>query len=1012
MKRRDSGSERRKAAKTSLSDAAETAVERQPSHGVLLILVFLSGFAALVYELIWFRELGHIFGNTVHAAATVLTAFMMGLAWGADLARRRIRRTENPIRLFGLIEAGIGLYALGVPLAFALANVSFVAVARHIPEAAAWLTGLRFVLASLVLIVPTLLMGASLPVLSEGLLRSPERFTARLGGLYGSNTAGATFGVLASGFLLVPNLGVRATNFLAAAINILVGLLALRLSRGSKPDPVQSPPVEAASRPLGLLGVAACCGFLALALETVWFRALVLIFGSTSHSFAIMVAVFLLGMAIGAAALARFANQPSRAAWALAAALAGICLWTFLSMRLYDTGPEFLLRFLVRFNFSWTGMLLAKSLLAATFLLPLAVFSGLAFPAVVRLVRDHTASAGSAVGAVFSVNALGSAAGAALAGFALLPLCGIERSLLVLGSAAGLTSLAVAWRGIHAAPRPRLVFGALVLAAGSALLFQAPRWDALLLSSGAYFSPKSHVENGRVVLRDNLSYVELLFYREGATATIAVTRAQDGSLRFSSDGKVEADSIAENMMLQRMQGHLPMLFHPKPQRLLNIGFGAGVTAGAVSLYPEVKLDIAEIEPAVTNVAGIFASLNHHIIQRGGYHLVLNDGRNHLLLTTNRYDVITSDPFEPVVAGAASLYTVEHFRLARSRLAPGGVMAQFLPLYELSRADLMMILRTFVRVFPRTAVFFTGTDTVLLGWTDGASLRLETAAAKFAVPELRASLAQSGLDRPERLLEMLVMEIGPDGVAIEEGPVNTDDLPVIEFSAPKSALVYQPDSNHQVLLQMFRDIPSGYLAGLPPGVVTATERGHAGLRTLLQACLLRSTGDRQGSLKLFREAAELAPANPIVRNELEDILLQLAQEAQAGGKAPEATQGYQAVLQLNPRNFWALYNLASLALAYKQTATAEECLQRGLEAYPDSAMFRVLRARHVGPAGDRLTACSDLEKAVRILPRRAEFWDYYAIFLKHTGRSAEAQAAVERARQARQWLRVAKDPSGK
>src|SRR4030095_9123728 len=192
----------------------------------------------------------------------------------------------------------------------------------------------------------------------------------------------------------------------------------------------------------------------------------------------------------------------------------------------------------------------------------------------------------------------------------------------------------------------------------------------------------------------------------------------------------------KNMMLQRMQGHLPMLFHANPRHVLNIGFGGGVTAGAVSIYPETKLDIVEIEPAVTNVAEIFAPLNHDVIRRGRYHLVVNDGRNHLLITTNRYDVITSDPFEPVVAGAAHLYTVETFQWARARLAPAGIMAQFLPLYELSRADLMMILRTFVRVFPRTAVFFTGTDTVLLGLTDGAALRLETVAAKFETPEVR------------------------------------------------------------------------------------------------------------------------------------------------------------------------------------------------------------------------------------------------------------------------------------
>jgi spermidine synthase len=982
---------------------AVTVRRNQPSFGALLVLVFLSGFAALVYEVLWFRQLGLIFGNTVHAAATVMAAFMVGLAWGAEVARRRVLRTTNPVRWFGMLEAGIGVYALAVPAVFSVINFGFVAVARHVADATPWLTALRFAFAVLALLVPTMLMGASLPVLSEAVLRSREHFTTRLGWLYGSNTAGATLGVLACGFFLLPTLGIQVTNILAGAINLVVAVVAVRLSGAIARIPSPTAVAPQAARPIALLGVAAFCGFLALALETIWFRALVLIFGSTSHSFSTMVAVFLFGMAVGAAAMGRYAGQPRRATWALAVALAGICLWTFLSVRLYDAAPEFLLGLLGRFDFSWRGMLFARVLLAAAFLVPLAVFSGLAFPAVVRLVRDHAASAGRAVSAVFSVNALGSATGAAVAGFALLPAFGLEKSLLVLGCAAGLISMAVAWRASGESGRNRLAFMAVVLVAAAGLRWRAPRWDPLLLSSGAYFSPRSHVENGEVVLRDNLSYAELLFYREGATATISVTRTQDGELRFSSDGKVEANSGPKDMMLQRMQAHLPMLFHPHPRRVLNIGLGAGVTAGAIAIYPEAKLDIVEIEPAVTNAAALFAPWNHDLIRRGRHHLIINDGRNHLLATTHRYDVITSDPFEPVVAGAASLYTLDHFRLARSRLAPGGVMAQFLPLYELSRSDLLLILRTFVRAFPRASVFFTGTDTVLLGLTDDATLRLETVAAKFAVPDVRASLAESGLDRPERLLEMLILEIEPGGIAIEDGPVKTADLPVVEFSAPQSALVYRPDANHRVLLGMFHDIPTRHLAGLTPELAAATQRGHSGLRTLLQAGLARSAGDGNGALRLLREASELAPGNPVIRNELADVLLRLGQQAQTGARAPEAVNWYRGVLRLNPRNFWALHNLTSMAMDARQTAVAQEYLKLGLEDYPESALFRVLRARHAASTGDLTTACRDLGNAVQALPRRAELWESYANCLERIGRMEDARAATKRAGQARRWL---------
>jgi spermidine synthase len=324
-----------------------------------------------------------------------------------------------------------------------------------------------------------------------------------------------------------------------------------------------------------------------------------------------------------------------------------------------------------------------------------------------------------------------------------------------------------------------------------------------------------------VVLRESLASLELLFYREGTTATVAVTRLLDGRLHFSSDGKVEADTSPQSMVLQRMMGHVPMLLHPNPRRVLNIGLGAGVTSGALSCYPETQLEIADIEPAVTNVAAIWAERNHDLIRRGRHTLFINDGRNHLLVTTNRYDVITSDPFEPVVAGAASLYTVEHFQLARSRLAPGGLMAQFLPLYELSRDDLLMIVRTFARVFPRASVFFTGTDTILLGLTEGAELRLATAAAKFAIPEVRASLAEIGMDRPERLLDMLVMDLEPGDAAIHEGRVNSDNHPFIEFSAPAQRAELPNRHEPEGLAGPFQ----GRAVGLPRRFDTRARRGN-------------------------------------------------------------------------------------------------------------------------------------------------------------------------------------------
>jgi len=964
----------------------------------LLGLVFLSGFAALVYELLWFRQLGLVFGNTVQAAATVLTAFMLGLALGAERARLWAGQVRNPLRLFAAVEAGIGLYALVAPAALRGVSAAYQAAAVHAGAAGVWLTVLRLALALAVLLVPTVLMGASLPVLCQAVLRSRERFAGRLGLIYGSNTAGATVGVLACGFVLVPELGVRVSNGLAAMVNLAVGAAAWWLAQRTRPAAeVQTgltSPEGRGMRAAGLLAVAGLTGFLALAFETVWFRALVLVLGSTSHSFAVMVACFLLGLVIGSAGLGRLADRADRADWALAISLAGMGLWTFISRGLYEAAPEHLLRLLVRFDFNYEGMLLARTMLASLFLLPLATASGLAFTAVVRLIRDRVPTAGRAVGSAFSVNALGSAAGAAAAGFALLPACGLERSLLLLGGLALVAGVALLWRALDGAGWLRLALASGSLAAAAALVLLIPSWDPLLLSSGPYFSPRTHVAGGRVVLRESLASLELLFYREGTTATVAVTRLLDGRLHFSSDGKVEADTSPQSMVLQRMMGHVPMLLHPNPRRVLNIGLGAGVTSGALSCYPETQLEIADIEPAVTNVAAIWAERNHDLIRRGRHTLFINDGRNHLLVTTNRYDVITSDPFEPVVAGAASLYTVEHFQLARSRLAPGGLMAQFLPLYELSREDLLMIIRTFARVFPRASVFFTGTDTILLGLTEGAELRLATAAAKFAIPEVRASLAEIGIDRPERLLDMLVMDLEPGDAAIHQGRVNSDNHPFIEFSAPRSALNYQTDTNQKVLLDRFKDVPSAYLEGLTPERVEEIRRGRDALRAVLEASLRRAHGDLRGTVDLLRQAARLAPGSPIIRNELGASLGLLAAQAQKPG---EALALYQEALRVNPRDFWAFFHLEIRARAEQRPELAAETLRQALEAYPDSPMFLAMRGRQRGMAGDLEGAIRDLETALKALPRRADFWHIYADFLQRAGRESDAAGARARAR---------------
>ncbi|MDA0577622.1 MAG: hypothetical protein O3B24_05930 [Verrucomicrobia bacterium] len=532
------------------------------------------------------------------------------------------------------------------------------------------------------------------------------------------------------------------------------------------------------------------------------------------------------------------------------------------------------------------------------------------------------------------------------------------------------------------------------------LTWYTPRWDPQVMTAGAYFAPWSYASAAGVNLRDHAQRERLLFFREGRTATVSVVQTLDERINFCSDGKVEADTSPRSMTLQRLIAHLPMLCHRAPQRALNIGLGAGVTLGALACHPLQTLDVVEIEPAVTNVVQVWAPWNHAIGTNPLVRLHVNDGRNHLLLTTGRFDVITSDPFEPVVAGAASLYTVEHFQLARQRLRPGGIMAQFLPLYELSNADVGMLLRSFATAFPHAAVFFTGYDTILLGFTEGAGIDMEVVAHNFGRPAVAQSLADVGVTEPGQLLEMLVLELQQGAEELSPGTLNTDDRPLVEFSAPRSALAYQPDRNQRVLLEAYAVEPDLTRYNLPEAWTAKVQAGRDAMRLTLAANLQREGGDARGALELLYAALRRSPANPITQNELTAALAGAANAFRVRGDVTNAAVYYHRALEIQPDDFWSLCHLAGFAIADGQWGEADRFLARGLAAYPDAPLLIAMRGRLAGSRGNIAGAERDLRAALLQLPRDPELWDQYAYVLEHQGNHKAAELARAHAVSAR------------
>ena len=966
---------------------------------VISLLFFFSGIAALTYEVLWVRYLGLIFGNTVYAAATVMMTYMFGLALGAHFSGKWAKKVQRPVRFFGILELATATYAFCIPLVFELIKILYRLAALHISDSLPFLTVVRVLLALFLLLIPTAMMGATLPILSKGFLTRTERFASRLGILYGVNTLGAVSGVLLSGFVLIPLLGMTLSNIIAVALDATVGLVAIALSKKLDPsvkkvDALESASLDEDSFPRGrfvtiLLFAIAASGFLSLAFEVVWFRALILIFGSTTYSFSAMLSVFLIGLSVGSLLISRFADKIKSPVVIFGVSAILIGLYTIISLNWFTRMPDFLLKNLMLSGEpSWIKMISLKFQITFVFLFIPTILFGAAFTSAVKSIRLIIPSSSRAVGDATMFNTIGAALGAFVGGFILLPNKGMLASLVILAvlvMVLGVILMCLSLKKWHR------WFGLGLGVLGIFLLFlNPPHWDKKILSSGPYFGPWNYVKNGKITLENQLRQQRLLYFNEGITSTISVIKDSSEDMMYCSQGKVEADSTERSMMLQRMMGHLPMLFHPDPQRVLNIGLGAGVTFGAVTCYPAKHLEVVEFEPSVTNVARIWRKNNHNVLDHPRVTVTINDGRNHLFVGGDPYDVITSDPFEPVMAGAANLYTVDFFELAKSRLADGGIMAQYLPLYELSNDDFQTIMRSFSAVFPDALLFFTGFDTIMLGRKGDHDLKMSVALEKMNIPAVRESLAEVGFSKPEMILSMFVARLSEANALFKSGKLNTDNHPIIEFSAPKHTFFYMPDKNQQALLENYSEMPEELMSGLSPEEQKMVKDSHLAMKNVLEASILRAKGKLRLNIQKLLVAIKQVPENPVVKNELKASLLVSANSVAQAGYLNQAILQYEMVLKYAPREFLPILQLADLNIRVRNVPQAKRYLTYGLQLYPDAPMLLALRGRLKGSLGDLQGAKQDLQAATKILPDYIPFWIDLETAMRALGEETEAE----------------------
>ncbi len=866
---------------------------------------FLSGASALVYEVVWMRQLLLTLGSTTSAVSTVLATFMMGLALGARALGGVADRTRDPLRLYAYLEAGIGVYAVVLPRLMEAVTPFYVTAARALEGSPLALGPLRIASAGALLLFPTILMGATLPVLMRfaGSSRSLGR---HLGLLYGTNVAGAVVGCTATGFVLIRFLGVSGANMVAVLVNLSIAALVLLTRRGVPPATDSAPgqvsvslKADRSARPALWVAVG-LSGFVTMGCEVLWTRMLVFSFSSTVYAFTVILATFLTGLALGSWVFGTMIAGRRESLQTLAAVeiTAGVLalLLVPLGARAYDligTLSEYI-------GYSGTAHVLGTALSSALLMLPPAVLMGVVFPMASRRLLDDSSRVGRRIGGAYLVNSVGGALGALVVPFALMPLLSIKGAFVLLsGLQFAVAWLLLAYMPISAPKRLAAVAGS-VGALGVCLL----QVEARLSGPNPFDPPSRSAERGSGTV---------IAHRDATTASVSVVQyaSQVRSLRIDGFEAAAADPVAYAYM--RLMSHLPLLLHPDPRSLLVISVGTGSTAGAGLLHAGLRIDAVDINRAVLDFAGYFEKANGGVLAQPQARAILDDGRNYLLVSRRTYDVITSEPMPPTFAGMVNLYSREYYVLAKERLNPGGYVVQWLPFHLLNADEALAIVRTVQSVLPETSLWMIGRTGIIVARRDGP-VEIDFAAMRrrTQTPAFEADLQATGIFAPEKLVSFYGLGSVRLAQLTSRSGLITDDHPSLEFHAPRHTRYRAPTGYRRDEFELLHAIHSLRIEErIPLRHATSDEsellREYARSAASISLSILwTAQGEHARSRQVLNEALANT-ATPITRARL---LYYLAAAAKAEGLEEESKRLM--------KESWALAPEVPLALEFRPT----------------------------------------------------------------------------------------------
>jgi spermidine synthase len=990
-------------------------------RGSFLVLFAVSGAAALIYEVVWTRLLTLHMGHGLAAASTVLAAFMGGLAAGAGAAGRYAGTlpARRSLTLYATLEIAVAVLALLMPVAL-IAVRPLLGATYADGDGGATFAFVRLASSVLLLCIPAACMGATFPIASRWMVRGAASAAEDAGGLYAANTLGAAAGAILAGFALIPALGLRGTTMVGVALNLIAAggawWMASNLdapadakapalqSTASKAKPVVPQPTP--SQPWLAAAALGASGFASLTLQVVWTRLLVQILGPTTYAFSTVVAIFIVGIAIGAAIAAWLVKRMRHPAVGLAMSLllsAGLALaaasavdWALLRIGEIVSRPDYL----------FIDVLRREILLVSGLLLPMTIAFGAAFPFAIAVAGSRAEKVTENIGVIYAINTLGAILGSLLAGFVLVPQIGLHMTIRVVAGISTATALAILVLSPRGGARLIGLPTAIVVIAA---IVMTPQWDPSLLSSGAY---KYAASIRGADLESSLKAGELLSYREGSTGTVAVRRLT-GTISLAIDGKVDA-SNAGDMLTQRLLAHVPLLLHPNPTRAAILGLGSGVTLGAALTHPLTHATVLEISPEVVDASKFFEAENHRALSDPRTRLIVGDGRTHLMLGQQNYDVIVSEPSNPWMAGIASLFTREFFEGARARLAPGGVLCQWAHTYDISNRDLRSIVATFLSVFPDGTMWLVGdADVLLVGSTESLESRVANIADAMKRPGVAADLAAVGVTGPFAVSSLFVAQ----GAALQAwangAPLQTDDRSALEFSGPRSIFGGVRDDNATAIRELMAASPKP--AGVTAAIAAATpndwrDRGlmllkadahqaaykdlaralevnpndTAALEGILQAA---ASLNKIGEAQTFLTRLASAPAHTRAKLALSKVLA-------AQGQIEEAARIPVSLLQANPADVPALEQLASILSDVGDANRLNPVVQRLVKEAPKNTWAHYYAASLFFIQNRPDMALQAARNSVAIDPANAKAHNLIGAALASMGQADAARTAFE------------------